>query len=106
MVVYNVTINVDNDVREAWLRWMRETHIPEVLDTGLFRRATLTRVLAEEEGGSTYAVQYLCHDMESFDHYERNFAAELRTRTEKQFGGKFVAFRTLLQVIDEFDGSR
>ena len=59
MILYNVTVNIDNDVREEWLQWMKETHIPEMMDTGLFLESRLSRILAEEEGGSSYEVQYV-----------------------------------------------
>ena len=36
MIIYNVTVNVDEDVLSQWLRWMSENHIPDVMKTGLF----------------------------------------------------------------------
>ena len=34
MILYNVTVNIDTDVEEDWIEWMKETHIPEVMKTG------------------------------------------------------------------------
>lgn len=102
MILYNVTVNIDNDVREEWLQWMKETHIPEMMDTGLFLESRLSRILAEEEGGSSYAVQYVCMDMHSFERYEQHFASGLRKKHEEKFPGKFVAFRTILQIVHEY----
>jgi len=36
MFVYNITIKVDNNIEEEWLRWQKEIHIPEILSTGFF----------------------------------------------------------------------
>ncbi len=36
MIIYNVTVNVEKEVEEVWVNWMKETHIPEILATGLF----------------------------------------------------------------------
>jgi len=36
MIIYNVTVSVDNEVHEMWLAWMRNTHLPEVMATGYF----------------------------------------------------------------------
>ena len=59
MYIYNVTVSVDPAVAEEWLAWMRETHIPEVLATGLFTGHSLLRVLTTDaEEGITYSVQY------------------------------------------------
>ncbi len=99
MIIYNVTINVDLDVHEAWLKWMKETHIPDVMATGLFLDHRLCRVLAEDEGGVTYAVQYTCSDMATLDRYRADHGPRLQAETEKYYGGKLAAFRTLLEVL-------
>ncbi len=45
MFLYNVTITIDLDVHEDWVRWMRETHIPEVMATGMFVSNRMSRLL-------------------------------------------------------------
>lgn len=99
MIVYNVTINVDTDVHEQWLRWMKETHIPDVMATGLFLDSRMFRVLADDEGGITYAVQYTCADLSTYERYRDEHAPRLQAETQKHYGGKFAAFRTLLEVM-------
>ena len=59
MIIYNVTINVDESIHDEWISWMQEVHIPEVLATGKFMKALMSRVLVKEDlGGVTYSVQY------------------------------------------------
>jgi hypothetical protein len=99
MIIYNVTINVDADVHERWLLWMKTTHIPDVMATGLFLDQRLCRVLADDEGGITYAVQYTCADMATLQRYQAEHAPRLQAETHKHFSGKFAAFRTLLEVL-------
>jgi hypothetical protein len=36
MILYNVTVKIEADAQEDWLQWMKSTHIPDVMDTGLF----------------------------------------------------------------------
>jgi len=50
MILYNVTVSIDITVREQWLKYMREKHIPEVMETGHFLEARICRVDGEEEG--------------------------------------------------------
>lgn len=99
MIIYNVTLNVDTDVHVEWLRWMQETHIPDVMATGLFLDSRICRVLADDDGGITYAVQYTCADMATYERYRDEHAPRLQAETQERYGGKFVAFRTLLEVI-------
>ena len=100
MIIYNVTVNVDDSIHDAWLKWSREIHIPEVLKTGMFSECRLCRVLNAEDSGTTYTFQYSCESLEKYERYIREFAQALRNDVTKKFGDKFVAFRTLLEVIE------
>ena len=55
MIIYNVTINIEESISQEWMSWMQKTHIPEVMNTGMFVSAKMTRVMVEEQmGGITY----------------------------------------------------
>lgn len=101
MFVYNVTCNVADEIVEDWLQWMQSIHIPEVLATGRFRNCRLTRVLVQEQDGQTFSVQYDFQTEEDFRIYEEMYADNLREETQKRFGDKVLAFRTLLQILNE-----
>ncbi len=103
MILYNLTIIVDYDQSARWLKWMKEKHMPDVLATGMFVEGKIARILAEEEGGESYSVQYFAKTMEDFERYESEFAPALRQDHEKHFAGKFAAFRTLLHVVHQDD---
>ena len=101
MYIYNVTINVVEEDHEEWLQWMKEEPIPQMLDTGQFTKALMTRVLVEEAmGGITYSVQYTTKDKATLEAYYNENATELRAAS-KRFKDKFVAFRTELEVVSE-----
>lgn len=101
MYIYNVTINIQEDVHDQWVDWMKTEHIPEMLSTGKFTKALMTRVMVNEEmGGITYSVQYTAPSKEMLQRYYEEDAQVLRERS-KPFEGKFVAFRTELEVISE-----
>jgi hypothetical protein len=100
MIVYNVTVNVEDSVHEEWLAWMKDVHIPDVMRTGMFLENRVLKLLQEEEtGGVTYAVQYHCESIEKFNQYEKDFAPALRAEHNAKFKDKFVAFRTLLERV-------
>jgi Domain of unknown function (DUF4286) len=100
MIIYNVTININHDVHDAWLKWMQEEHIPMVLKTGLFLEGKMLRLLGDEDsGGTTYAIQYSCENMQNYERYRDAFAPALQQETQKLFKDKFVAFRTLLETV-------
>jgi hypothetical protein len=102
MILYNVTVSIDQSVHQEWLQWMRETHIPEVLATGCFLESRLSRIQGEEEGGVTFSVMYLAPSQEKYDEYQQVFAPKLQADHTKRYIGKFAAFRTVLNVVEEF----
>lgn len=103
MIIYNVTINIDESVHDQWLDWMRNKHINDVLATGKFDSARLVKVLIEEEtGGTTYSVQYFAYNMDALKAYYREDAERLREDGMRLFGNKMLAFRTELEIIEEF----
>ena len=101
MIIYNVTININDDVHDEWLQWMNEVHIPDVMSCGLFTHARMCKLLVDEEEGTTYAIQYTAKAMSDYEQYRDVFAPALQAATMKKFNDKFVAFRTLLEVIQE-----
>ncbi len=105
MIIYNVTVNIDESIHEEWLNWIKN-HIALVLATGHFTEAKLTKVLIEEEmGGTTYSIQYRAKSRTDLEDYYNNHADTLRQDGLKRFADKMLAFRTELEVIDEFSVS-
>lgn len=80
MIIYNVTVSVDADIADEWLDWMRTTHIPDVMATGLFLDHRLCRVLNVEDEGRTFAIQYTLADMATYDRYAAEHAHACRTK--------------------------
>ncbi|WP_179009217.1 DUF4286 family protein [Winogradskyella forsetii] len=101
MIIYNVTLNIDKSIHQEWLEWIKE-HIPQVLATGKFKEAKLTKVLVEDDEAETYSVQYRALSREALDAYYAEHAANLRQEGLKRFGDKVLSFRTELEVVDEY----
>ncbi len=101
MIIYNVTVNVEDSVHNDWLSYMRDEHIPDVMKTGCFVDFTFSRIITRQPGetGVTYAIQYKCSDMNEYNNYQENFAPDLQKDHTSKFEGKVYAFRTLLEVV-------
>jgi hypothetical protein len=59
MLLYNVTLIIEEDIAAEWLKWMKEIHIPEVMETGKFVSNRLLKVLDSPNEGVTYCAQYV-----------------------------------------------
>jgi|JI6StandDraft_1071083.scaffolds.fasta_scaffold143239_2 hypothetical protein len=100
MIVYNVTVSLaDESIHEEWMQWMKEVHIPEVMQTRLFEDYRILRLLQEENNGITYAIQYRSKSLEEYYRYQQEFAPALQAKTKEKYGEKLLAFRTLLEEV-------
>lgn len=101
MILYNVTVNIDVEKEKEYVEWMKNVHIPEVMATGLFEDSKFFKLLQEtEEGGVNYSTQYFAQKMGKIHQYQENFAAELQEKMRIKFGTHFVAFRSLLELVE------
>ena len=101
MIIYNVTVNIDKSINKEWLEWIKE-HIPQVLATGKFKEAKLTKVLVEDDEADTYSIQYRAHSRAALDSYYQEDAERLRQDGLHRFADKMLAFRTELEIVDEY----
>lgn len=100
-IIYNVTIKLDSQVNEEWLHWMKTVHLPEVMATGSFDSFQINRIIKDEPDGITYAIQYVCPDMKTLHQYQVKHAQKLQAEHHQRYQGKFVAFRTLMEILDQ-----
>lgn len=99
MIIYNVTINIDNDVHDEFVSWMKNEHIPKVMATGYFLENRMCRLMVEEESGTSYTIQYMLKNMEDYNEYQERHAPALQKETMDKYRDKFVAFRSLMEVV-------
>lgn len=99
MILYNVTVGVDDSIHDEWLSWMKNIHIPEVMATGRFKDYKIFKILLNKEAGTSYSIQYFAENMAELQLYQALHAQELQARHSKQFGDGAVSFRTVLEEI-------
>lgn len=101
MYIYNVTIKLSWEIHDAWVKWMKEKHLNDVMATGCFSRYQFVKLLdIEEEDGPTYAIQYYCDSKALYNQYIDKYSQQLRQDGNNLFGNKFIGFRSLMQIID------
>lgn len=99
MLLYNVTIIIEEASAASWLKWMEDVHIPNVMATGKFVSHRLLRVLDSPNEGVTYCAQYVVEHMADYLDYQESFAPALQAEANVLFENKFVSFRTLMEYI-------
>lgn len=97
--MYNVTISVDPDISEDWINWMKQEHIPEVMETGIFDSFRIFKVLLQQDESITFSVQYFTDTMAKLQQYHAVHAPGLQAKVSERYGDKLVAFRTVLESV-------
>jgi len=101
MIIYNVTIKVADIIKTEWLTWLKQEHIPDVLGTKCFSKATILHLLeTDDTEGPTYAIQYSAESMADYKRYIDEFAGIMRQRSFDRWGDQFIAFRTIMEVVN------
>ena len=102
MILYSVTINVNDTIHDEWVEWMRKKHIPEVMDTGCFASAEMFRIVSPEpDDGTTYGIQYAAKDILDYEKYQIEHAAILQTKLKDKYGRNFTSARTVMESLED-----
>ena len=101
MIIYNVTLKVANDIAEDWLNWLQNEHVQDVIGTGCFTKATILHLFEMDDAESvTYAVQYHAESKALYNRYIDKFANVMRQKSFDKWGDRFIAFRTVMQIVN------
>lgn len=101
MIIYNVTIKVQHSIHNEWLVWLKEEHIPGIISTGYFTHANILELLEVDiTEGPTYAIQYFAESKALYNAYIEKFASLMRQKAFDKWGDQFIAFRTLMQIVN------
>ena len=100
MLIYNVTTKINWRIHEAWVKWMREKHIPDVMNSGCFTETRFVRILEiDESEGPTYAAQFHAESIAEYNRYLEEFAPLLRKDVFTNWGDNCISFRSLMEVV-------
>ena len=101
MIIYSVTVTIDENIQEDWFNWMKTKHIPDVMATGYFSESHIQVLLdpEPEKGTLTYNIQYSCESMEVYLTYQEKAAPALQEEHTARYRDRFAAFRTLLHRV-------
>jgi hypothetical protein len=97
-VIYEITAAVNDDLIEAYELYMRDHHIPDLMATGLFTKATFSR---SQPG--RYRICYDASGQELLDEYLSQHAARLREDLKSHFPAGVELAREIWKVVEVFE---
>lgn len=106
MIIYSVTVTVHPEIDSEWLAWMRQNHIPNLLRTGCFLEARVSRALESPPNEKAYVMHYHCRSLKDYQRYCAKFARRLQQEHTDRFAGHFRASRQILEEVERVRASR
>jgi hypothetical protein len=98
MVIYEITAVVQQELVERYETYMREQHIPDLLATGFFTGAVLTRSTE-----SHYRVSYKARNQVALDEYLKTEAKRLRADFLAYFSEGIELSREVREILQSWE---
>lgn len=96
MLIYEITVTVDEALIAVYEKYMTERHIPDLLATGNFAGAFFAK------NGNVYRISYHADSREQFDAYIENHAERLRADFAEHFPTGVEVSRQVLEIVKLF----
>lgn len=100
MIIYNTTFHIDKESLSDGLEFLKKTYIPRAIAGGLLTDPRLSRVLAHEAEGESYALQFRVNDTGRLNRWLEQTGRALQNELVSRFGEKITGFSTLLEEMD------
>jgi hypothetical protein len=100
MILYNITVIIDEGIEGEWLNWINQTFIPNAMSTNLLASSRLLKVLDSPNEGVTYCLQFITDNIGNYNDFKNLHAAEILDAHALEFKNKSVFFSSVMEFID------
>lgn len=100
MILYEVSGTVERELVPEYERYMREQHIPDVLATGSFVRASIVKA-----GENRYRILYEVAEEATLQRYLDEHAPALRADFARHFPTGVELSREIWRVMQQWSGN-
>lgn len=100
MILFNITIIIEEGINDEWLQWINREFIPEITTTNLFTSSRLLRVIDSPNEGITYSLQFTLDGIDQYNTFRANYQDKLMAGHANRFENKFVSFSSLMEFIN------
>jgi hypothetical protein len=101
MLIFNITFLVSDKVHSSWLKWVREEHIPFMLNSTYFIQPQVARVItSDKEDGTSFSVQFHINDMRTLKQWNQQYSTVFQQNCSQNFGSEVLFFTTVLELVE------
>ena len=100
MLIYNTTYQVDDEVTNNFVIWIKECFISEVEKTGDLKNPRLCKILSHRDEGVSFSLQWEVENSTILHRWHIEQGSKLNEELVKLFKDKVVGFPTLMEVME------
>jgi hypothetical protein len=100
MILYNITVIIEEAIEAEWLTWINEEFIPNALSSNLLVSNRLLKVIDSPNEGVTYCLQFISDSLENYQEFTNTYANNLLSTHTRQFENRSVFFSTAMEFIN------
>lgn len=103
MILYNITLNIDNDITDDCLDYLKGTFIRQATASRVMQSPKIHRVLPNETSDSqsgSYAIQFNVKNIDTLNYWIEHEGQHISKQLISRFGNKIAGFTTVLEEIE------
>ncbi len=99
MVIYEINLELNPEIKDDFVSWLEDEHIDELLaQDGFYKAETFYRKTSEENGTNKdlLTIHYSVNSRKNLEDYFANESEKIRGKALEKFEGKFKIDRRIL----------
>jgi len=100
MILYNITVIIEDGIEQEWLRWINQDFIPRALSSNLLVSSRLLKVIDSPNEGITYCLQFIADTLANYDEFIAIYASDLLDSHSQNFKNRSVFFSSAMEFIN------
>lgn len=107
MFLYNLTIHVEWQIHDAFLQWLENELLPDLLQRPYFHSYKLMELLGtDEQEGKTYSLQLYVESMAMFNRFSEIYSNAFFKKFTNKWGQQCYLFPSLLRELQRSRSDR
>lgn len=99
MIIYSVTYAIEDRIESEWITFMKEHHLPQLMNSGHFEDYTFSKIRAQEKTDTAFNLQLKFLNEARLKTYLSDFQRELEQAMHAKYQGRYASFSTILEEM-------
>lgn len=99
MILYNITIIADNDIKDEFREWAIHMFLPNVLKSELFKSQSLLKVQDSPNDGETFSLQLIASSDSAITAFQQQHLPHLHEKANEVWSNKIYFFESKMEYL-------